>query len=130
MCSDSRWGLIPSTVILKDDVISWTDLCILPALLYLMWQAGFIYITEVMLADKMKRDPTLVTSVRHLAKDKKNGMHQLTKRVCRRLGIFAPDEDFNSEEWKSKIIFFSVQGLYSIIVCIPTRWLYSSYSLR
>ena len=67
---------------------------------------------------------------RHLANDKKNGMHQLTKRVMRRLGVMAPVEDFNSEEWKSKLIFFTTQGLYSILVSLPTMWLYSSYSLR
>ena len=57
-------------------------------------------------------------------------MHQLTKRVMRRLGVMAPGEDFNSEEWKSKLIFFTTQGLYSILVSLPTMWLYSSYSLR
>ena len=59
-----RWGLIPSEVIAHDDVISWTDLCVLPSLMYLMWQGGFVYITEVLLADKLRQDPTLVTSVR------------------------------------------------------------------
>merc|ERR1712029_1327737 len=56
-------------------------------------------------------------------------MHLLTKRVMRRIGVLGPKEEFNSEEWKSKIIFFSVQALYSVIVCIPTMWLYSSYTL-
>ena len=48
----------------------------------------------------------------------------------RKIGVLGPKEEFNSEEWKSKIIFFSVQALYSVIVCIPTMWLYSSYTLR
>lgn len=68
--------------------------------------------------------------VRYLAQDKKNGMHQLTKKVMRRLGVMAPQEDFDSEQLKSKVIFQIVQGVYSIAVCLPTMWLYSSYYLR
>ena len=66
---------------------------------------------------------------RYLAKDKKNGMHQLAKKLMRRLGVMGKTEDFDSEQLKSKLIFFSVQGVYSVLVCIPTKWLYSSYPL-
>ena len=65
-----------------------------------------------------------------MAKDKKNPMNNLTKNVTRQLGILAPDEDFNSEEMKSKLIFCVVQALYSIVVCVPTLWLYTNYHLR
>jgi len=124
-----RWGLIPSTSILPDDVLSMSDLLLMPLLMYIFWQLGFVFCLEVIWAEKLKADPHLTTSIRHLANDKKNGMHQLTKRVMRRLGVMAPGEDFNSEEWKSKLIFFTTQGLYSILVSLPTMWLYSSYSL-
>lgn len=66
---------------------------------------------------------------RYLAKDKKNGMHQLAKKLMRRLGVMGKTEDFDSEQLKSKMIFFTVQGVYSVLVCIPTKWLYSSYHL-
>ena len=66
---------------------------------------------------------------RYLAKDKKNGMHQLSKKLMRRLGVLGKTEDFDSEQLKSKLIFFSIQGVYSVLVCIPTKWLYSSYPL-
>ena len=69
-------------------------------------------------------------NVRYLAKDKKNGMNNLTKHVTRQLGILAADEDFNSEEMKSKLIFCVVQALYSVVVSIPTLWLYTNYHLR
>merc|ERR1712241_493736 len=124
-----RWGLIPSTSIHTEDVLSLTDLMTVPLLMYLLWQAGFLLATELLLADKLRADPTLVTSVRYLAQDKKNGMHQLTKRVMRRLGVMAPQEDFDSEQLKSEVIFQIVQGVYSIAVCLPTMWLYSSYYL-
>jgi len=124
-----RWGLIESSVITPEDSLSLTDLVLWPSVLYLSWQAAFSLTTEVILADRLSRDQTLVTSVRYLAKDKKNPMNNLTKNVTRQLGILAPDEDFNSEEIKSKLIFCVVQALYSIVVCVPTLWLYTNYHL-
>ena len=67
---------------------------------------------------------------RALASDSGNGMHQLVLGLMRRLGVMAPQEDFDSEQLKSKVIFQIVQGVYSIAVCLPTMWLYSSYYLR
>merc|ERR1712241_1008520 len=119
-----RWGLIESSVIHPADQLSLSDLVLWPSVLSLAWQAAFLLVTEVILAEQLSRDPTLVTSVRYLAKDKKNGMNNLTKKVTRQLGILGPDEEF-----KSKLIFCAVQGLYSIIVSIPTLWLYSNYYL-
>lgn len=124
-----RWGLIPSASITPDDSLSWSDLTLLPAGLYLAWQLGFFFMTEFWFADRLASDPTLVTSVRYLAKDKKNGMHQLSKNLMRKLGVMGKTEDFDSEQLKSKMIFFTVQGVYSVLVCIPTKWLYSSYHL-
>jgi len=124
-----RWGLIESPVIQPEDTLSVNDLVFWPSVLYLAWQAAFLFTTEVILADRLAKDHSLVTSVRHLAKDKKNGMNNLTKKVTRQLGILAKDEDFNSEELKSKLIFCVVQGLYSVIVSVPTLWLYTNYHL-
>ena len=59
-----RWGLIPSTSIHTEDVLTLTDLMTVPLLMYLLWQAGFLLATELLLADKLRADPTLVTSVR------------------------------------------------------------------
>ena len=47
----------------------------------------------------------------------------------RRLGVMGPTEHFDSEQFKSKLVFILVQGLYSITVCVPTMWLYSSYPM-
>ena len=59
-----RWGLIESSVIQPDDQLSLTDLVLWPSVLYLAWQAAFLLTTEVILAEQLSRDPTLVTSVR------------------------------------------------------------------
>ena len=47
----------------------------------------------------------------------------------KRIGVLGKTEEFDSEQMKSKLIFFLVQGIYSVIVCLPTKWLYSSYPL-
>ena len=59
-----RWGLIENPAITPEDEMSLSDLCFWPSVLYLAWQAGFSFTTEVLLADKLARDPNLVTSVR------------------------------------------------------------------
>ena len=59
-----RWGLIESSVIDPADTLSLADLVLGPSLLYLAWQAAFLLATEVVLAEQLSRDPTLVTSVR------------------------------------------------------------------
>ena len=63
----SRWGLIESSVITPEDSLSLTDLVLWPSVLYLSWQAAFSLTTEVILADRLSRDQTLVTSVRSVS---------------------------------------------------------------
>jgi len=124
-----RWGLIPCSYIEHNDYLSWSDIIIVPLVLYTVWQVAYLLITEVVLAKQIREDPTLVTSLRHLAGDKKNGMNQLTTRVTKELGILKEDEEFDSETLKSKLIFLAVQGIYTIVSCLPTVLFYSSYSL-
>ena len=45
-------------------MLTLTDLMTVPLLMYLLWQAAFLLATELLLADKLRADPTLVTSVR------------------------------------------------------------------
>ena len=59
-----RWGLIESSVIEPADQLSLADLVLWPSVLYLAWQAAFLLTTEVILAEQLSRDPSLVTSVR------------------------------------------------------------------
>ena len=59
-----RWGLIESSVIHPADQLSLGDLVLWPSVLYITWQAAFLLLTEVILAEQLSRDPTLVTSVR------------------------------------------------------------------
>ena len=58
-----RWGLIPCSSIHSDDTMSLSDLTILPFIIYAIWQVGYLLATEVVLAEKIRNDPKIVTSL-------------------------------------------------------------------
>jgi hypothetical protein len=60
-----RWGLIPCSSIHPDDTMSLSDLTVLPLILYAIWQVGYLLATEVVLAEKIRNDRTIVTSLRY-----------------------------------------------------------------
>ena len=51
------------------------DLTVLPLTLYLVWQILYLVTTELVLADMMRADPEITSSLRYLASDTSNGMH-------------------------------------------------------
>eukprot|EP00090_Calanus_glacialis_P024964 TRINITY_DN38778_c0_g1_i1.p1 TRINITY_DN38778_c0_g1~~TRINITY_DN38778_c0_g1_i1.p1 ORF type:complete len:246 (-),score=64.68 TRINITY_DN38778_c0_g1_i1:130-795(-) len=104
------------------------DVFLLPILLYSLWQAAYLLCTEVLLFHKMEEDPQLITSMRYLATDKKNGMYILVTKVARSIGVFAKDEVFNPKTMKTKVIFVVAQVLFTLVTVLPTPFLYSSYS--
>ena len=59
-----RWGLIPCDAIKMDDTLSLTDVFVLPLLLYTAWQVAYLFFTEVLLIEKIQKDPEIVTSMR------------------------------------------------------------------
>ena len=71
----------------------------------------------------------MISTFRHLAADKKNGMHILVTKVARSIGIFEKDEVFNSKTLKTKMIFVVAQVIFTLVTIIPTPFLYSSYNL-
>lgn len=67
----------------------------LPLLIYLGWQAIYCYTTYVADAEKLRRDPSIETSIRHLARKSSTGPARAVLMVMRRLHIMGPDEDFD-----------------------------------
>jgi len=124
-----RWGLITCSAITPEDSLSLSNLIILPLFIYGLWQGLYLLITEVLLAEKMKADPELVTSLRYLAKDKKNSLNFLTSLVCKKVGIMSREEQFDSEVLKYKVIFVMVQGIFTLLCLIPPYFLYTNYAL-
>jgi len=123
-----RWKMIPSEAIMLDDTLSFTETFIIPMILYIVWQVGYLFLTEVVFADYLASDPEIIISMRYLARDKKNGMNNLVQGLTRKMGIVGPTEEFDPETTKTKAIFLVTQALYTMSTLIATPYLYSSYT--
>lgn len=77
----------------------------------------------------MDKDPELITSIRYLARDTKNGCHILVYKICRKYGISKPGEFLHPDEPKTKLIFVISQLIYTIIALCHITLLYRSYYL-
>ena len=82
-----------------------------------------------MLRTQIANDPDLITSIRYLAGDKKNGFRNLCLSLLCRLGFMGPGEDLVADSIKTKITFAITQLVYTLITILPTPFLFSSYRL-
>ena len=96
---------------------------------YFVWQAAYLILTEHVLADYINSDPEIIIAMRYLAKDKKNAMHRLLKKISRDLGIMGEDEDYKPESVKTKVMFVVAQLLLTMLILLPIPLLYSDYHL-
>mmetsp|Transcript_7355 Transcript_7355/g.12365 ORF Transcript_7355/g.12365 Transcript_7355/m.12365 type:complete len:524 (-) Transcript_7355:138-1709(-) len=100
------------------------------AVVYLFWQYLYYYKTEVKDKAFLDADKDMVTSLRYLASDKKNGMARFVLKVCRRMGIFAKDEDYNPAELKTLMVFMGTQFIYTLVTMLPVSFLFNSFLLH
>ena len=97
---------------------------------YLFWQFLYYCKTEVMDKPFLDKNPEVVTSLRWLATDKKNGMARMVLRLCRRLRIFGPTEDYNPSEFKTLLVFMGAQFVYTVVTMLPATFIYSSKKIQ
>jgi len=124
-----RWGLIPNPAIHHDDNLTLLEFLMLPIGLYLCWQLGYWTVTEGVLRTQLATDPDLITSLRYLAGDKKNGFRNLCLSILVWLGVSQPGEDLIADSLKAKVTFAVTQLVYTMITILPTPFLYNSYRL-
>ena len=110
--------------------LTWTDAVVYPCVAYFAWQVLQIILTEGIFKAMINNDTTLQTSIRWLCKDKRNGMHILCKSVCRKIGVFGPTETFDGDQWKSKLIFWVAQFIYTLVTLVPGIIVYHNYWLN
>eukprot|EP00752_Nemacystus_decipiens_P006459 g5817.t1 len=94
--------------------------------LYLLWQALYYVKTEVFDKPKLDADPEIQTSLRWLTTTPTNKMHQIVLFLMRKTGAFKKDETFDPKTVKTLIIFMGSQLVFTIIVSLPTPFLYDS----
>jgi len=109
--------------------LSLYDTLSLPIGLYITWQIGYWVVTEILLGRQLAADKDLITSVRWLSKDKKNGFRNLSVKLLKSVGLMKPGEDLDPESVKTKIVFAVCQLVYTLLTILPTPFLYGSYRL-
>lgn len=112
------------------NTIGWTGAYFHPFLFYGSWQILYILKTEIIDRRHMKADPSIQTSLRWLTRDKKNALHRVAKTVCRTIGVLKPDEDFQPESLKTKLVFWVGQLLFMLVTILPIPLLFSYRSLN
>mmetsp|Transcript_11309 Transcript_11309/g.24483 ORF Transcript_11309/g.24483 Transcript_11309/m.24483 type:complete len:450 (+) Transcript_11309:90-1439(+) len=101
-----------------------------PLLFYAVWQTVYIFKTEIIDRKRMLADPTIQTSLRWLTRDRKNAMHKIAKQVCRAIGVLKPEEEFDPEALKTKLVFWIGQLLFTVVTLLPTHFLFVSKELH
>jgi len=100
-------------------------------LFYLGWQASYLLYTELLFPPA----PGFETSIRALAGGKADqpppacysGITHTTYRVTAYLGVMRHLERFDAEHWKTKLVFVSVQLLYTGATLLLAAALWGSY---
>jgi len=124
-----RWGLIQNKHIKLEDTLWDAESFGAAVGVYLVWQIGYWVFTEVLLAPSLARDPTLITSIRYLASDKKNGFRNFVMSVMVKLGVHKRGDPLDPDGLKAKLVFGITQLIYTIITISPTLFFFSSYAL-
>ena len=75
-----------------EDNIGWMEWYAIPLLFYGAWQVLYIVKTEFVDAAYLETAQEEITSLRWISRDESNGMHQIYKHVCVKLGRMRPDE--------------------------------------
>eukprot|EP00602_Paraphysomonas_sp_CaronLab_P006659 CAMPEP_0185036042 /NCGR_PEP_ID=MMETSP1103-20130426/28426_1 /TAXON_ID=36769 /ORGANISM="Paraphysomonas bandaiensis, Strain Caron Lab Isolate" /LENGTH=356 /DNA_ID=CAMNT_0027573411 /DNA_START=617 /DNA_END=1687 /DNA_ORIENTATION=- len=121
-----RWNVISPESI---SPLSWQDF-IIAAVGYIFWQVSYYIKTEVIDRHVLDSNPELLTSLRWLAKDKKNATARGVLKILKRVGVMGKDEDYQAHEFKTKLIFMTSQFIYTVVTFLPSFVLYQSYTIH
>jgi len=119
-CYIQRWGILPGGPDPATLGMSFGDVLVTPLVLYLAWQAAYLYIQHTVI----DKDPELVTSLRYLTQCPRNPMYIITMDVCTRIGVITPGEIYHPDQVKTKVIFVVGQFIYALLWLIPTPILF------
>lgn len=125
-----RWKLVETGLPLSEDSsMGFWDQFAIPLGLYILWQLGYLFVTEVILGDRIRGDKEVILSLRYLANDTKNPICRLVLNMCRKHGVLKPGEILDPDGWLAKAIFIGVQLLYTLVTLLPMGLMFSNYLL-
>ena len=104
--------------------LGWRGAFVEPLAFYFVWQLLYIVKTEIVDRKSLQADPSIQTSLRWLSRDAKNPMNVVAKRVCRATGVLGPREEFQPESWKTKLVFWTGQMLFTLCTLLPAPLLF------
>lgn len=93
---------------------------------YLLWQVLYILKTEVWDRSKLDSNPEILTSLRWMAKDTKNASARMVLKYLKQVGLFGPQEDYDSTSLKTKAVFVASQLALTAVSSLPSFLLYRS----
>ena len=117
-----RWHLAPASAsALGADAlrVGWAEAFGAPLAGYVLWQGLYIAKTEAFDAAKLARDPSLLTSMRWITRDRRGGMYKLCKAVLCSAGLMAPADEFDERTWRTKLTFWGAQLVYTLLSLVP-----------
>ena len=84
-------------------------------------------IPEVLYKQRLDKDPEIVTSLRYLSQDKKNPFTKAVTKAVKKVGLIGKDEPLDPNRMLTKLIFVSVQLLYTMLLMLPGYFFFKWY---
>uniref|UniRef100_A0A7S0LBS8 Glycerophosphocholine acyltransferase 1 n=1 Tax=Coccolithus braarudii TaxID=221442 RepID=A0A7S0LBS8_9EUKA len=97
---------------------------------YVVWQCVYLLQTELMFGGRLRQQQDLMTSIRWLTTPPYSGITLVVHKVLGKCGVLKPGEMFDSERWKTKLIFIIVQLLYTAVTLLPVPLFWASFRLH
>ena len=108
----------------------WHYFVSIPMIGYVIWQCAYVYVTEVQL-DAAFREKEIQTSMRWMTtRASGSALPKFSRGVARRLGIMGPKEEFDPDSTKTKIIFMTVQFVYTLVTILPVPLFYYNFYIH
>jgi Protein of unknown function (DUF2838) len=104
----------------------WSSL-LWPLAFYVFWQIAYFFSTEVWHKAKLDSDPRLQTSLRWLARSGKGFLHDLAHSFIVKLGLLKPGQPFDPATTLTKVVFMTMQLLYTLVTLLPTYAMFNNY---
>jgi len=129
VCHLYRWRIVEHSLKFHDEYIGWEAHFAYPLGIYVAWQIGYLFMTEVVLHQRLEADQEIITSQRYLTRDKKNGITKFATKMCKKYGFMEESAQFDPESMLAKVVFVLSQVVYTLLTILHPPLLFKSYYL-
>jgi len=123
-----RWNTIDNPLELDgNSVLAWKTHLGYFLGAYFAWQITYTFLTGVVLADSLAKDPERITSVRYLVRDKKNPLARSVVRQLNAWGVLGDKQELDPDSNLAIAVFVVTQLVYTLMTSFHVRFLYQHY---